>query len=54
MSKRVTITNHDSELIKWLVDYFKENSTFIRFPAIQNVDELKVKFAQEESLEVKS
>lgn len=52
MSKRVTITSHDSDLIKWLVDYYKKNGIHVAFPSIQNLDELIIKFTQEESLEV--
>jgi hypothetical protein len=40
MGKRVTITKHDFELIEWLVEYYRENGVFIKFPAHQNLDEL--------------
>lgn len=39
MNKRVTVTKHDYDLVKWLVRYYKETST-VKFPAHQNLDEL--------------
>lgn len=48
MSKRVSITKHDYDLIEWLVRYYRANSINVRYPAIQNLDELLKK------LEVKS
>lgn len=47
MSKRVTITKHDFELIEWLVKYYKDNST-VRFPAYQNLNELLKKVKTDE------
>lgn len=47
MSRRVTLTKHDSDLIEWLVKYFQKNSlNSNKFPADQNLKELLGKTQQ--------
>jgi hypothetical protein len=45
MSKRIAITKHDYELVEWLVRYYRENSAGVKYPAIQNLDELLEKLS---------
>lgn len=42
MSKRITITKHDIDLIEWLVNYYmvKGLTSENIFPALQNLNEL--------------
>lgn len=48
-SKRTVITQHDFDLIEWLVRYYRENNPMaVRFPAHQNLDELLRKLKPEE------